>query len=149
MLLKDVLTLKGGAVVSVPPTATVAEAVAKMVRYDMGSVMVTESDVLKGVLTFREILKAVHEGSSDFNVLQVTSVMESEPAIGHPDDPLDYVRGVMTDHHVRYLPVMENDRLLGVISFHDVARACLNEAQFENRLLKRYIEQQPESDSAT
>ena len=50
----------------------------------------------------------------------------------------------MTENRISHLPVMEGDTLLGVISFHDVARACLNAADFENRLLKRYIKHWPE-----
>jgi CBS domain-containing protein len=53
----------------------------------------------------------------------------------------------MTHHHVRYLPVRDGPRLLGIISFHDVAKAIIKETRLENRLLKRYIEHTPESDA--
>jgi CBS domain-containing protein len=54
----------------------------------------------------------------------------------------------MTDRHIRYLPIVEAGRLLGILSFHDVARAALNQASFENRLLKQYSKNWPEGDSA-
>jgi CBS domain-containing protein len=54
----------------------------------------------------------------------------------------------MTKNHVRYLPVAEDGRLLGVISFHDIAKAVIKETSFENRLLKRYIRNRPEADDA-
>jgi len=50
---------------------------------------------------------------------------------------------MMVDHHIRYLPVMDGTTLMGVISFHDVARAVLEEQSFENRMLKAYIHDQP------
>ena len=49
----------------------------------------------------------------------------------------------MTDHHVRYLPVKDGDKLIGIISFHDVAKALIKETRMENRLLRRYIESEP------
>jgi CBS domain-containing protein len=56
------------------------------------------------------------------------------------------MRGLMTELHIRYLPIMEDGRLLGILSFHDVARAALRAASFENRLLKQYIKNWPEPD---
>ena len=50
----------------------------------------------------------------------------------------------MTENHIRHLPVIDAEKLLGVITFHDVAKACLNDVSFENQLLKRYIKQWPD-----
>jgi hypothetical protein len=58
------------------------------------------------------------------------------------------MRGVMTDKHVRYLPIMDKSVLAGVLSFHDVAKAALRAASFENKLLKQYIKNWPEQDKA-
>jgi CBS domain-containing protein len=52
----------------------------------------------------------------------------------------------MTQQHVRYLPILEEGRLLGVISFHDIAKAALQQASFENKLLKRYIRHWPDDE---
>ena len=146
MQLTDILTLKGVNVISLPPDATAAEAVATMVDKDMGSVVILDRRRLAGVVTFREVLKAVHERGGDFASTPVKDIMDTRLIVGNPDDSIDRVREIMTEHHVRYLPVMDAARLLGIISFHNVAKAALNEAQFENRLLKRYIEEQPEID---
>jgi CBS domain-containing protein len=59
---------------------------------------------------------------------------------------VDALRRLMVDHHMRYLPVMDDDTLLGVISFHDVAKAVLEEQSFENRMLKAYIRDWPEGE---
>jgi CBS domain-containing protein len=59
---------------------------------------------------------------------------------------VDELRGVMLTHHARYVPVMEGEQVLGVISFHDVARAVLEEKNFENRMLKNYIKNWPEQE---
>jgi CBS domain-containing protein len=59
--------------------------------------------------------------------------------VGLPEMEVDELRRLMVEKHMRYLPIMEGETLLGVISFHDVARAALEEQGFENRMLKAYI----------
>jgi CBS domain-containing protein len=61
---------------------------------------------------------------------------------------VDELRRLMLEKHCRYLPVMEGDTLMGVLSFHDVARAVLEEQSFENRMLKSYIRDWPMDDTA-
>jgi CBS domain-containing protein len=60
---------------------------------------------------------------------------------------VDELRRLMLDKRMRYLPIMEGDTLLGVISFHDVARAVLEEQGFENRMLKAYISDWPQEEA--
>ena len=102
---------------------------------------------MSGMLTFREVLQALDSQSGNLADLRVGKVMVSDPVCGAPDDTLDYLREVMTKNHVRYLPVKDGEQLLGVISFHDVAKSVIKETSFENRLLKRYIKNCPEEES--
>lgn len=146
MIIRDILQLKGNVVYSIPPTGTAAEAVGLMVEHDIGSLVVMRRGQLVGMLTFREVLKALHSRNGDLNGVTVGEMMVSQPILGGPGDTVEYARGVMSEHHLRYLPVIESHTLLGVISFRDVAKACLDEASFENRLLKRYIKHWPEPD---
>jgi CBS domain-containing protein len=101
---------------------------------------------MTGMLTFREVLKALDAQGGNLADLRLRDIMVGDPVCGSPGDTLDEVREVMTKNHVRYLPVTEEDRLLGVISFHDIAKAVIKETSFENRLLKRYIKSRPETD---
>ncbi|MBI4195483.1 MAG: CBS domain-containing protein [Betaproteobacteria bacterium] len=148
MLIRDILNLKGGTVFSVAPGAKVSDAVGIMVKNDIGSLVVMESGVMAGMLTFREVLKALAARHGNLDDLRVGEVMVKDPIRGSPDETIDHLRAVMTGNHVRYLPVSDGDRLLGLISFHDVARAVIRETSFENRLLKRYIENRPEKERA-
>ena len=70
--------------------------------------------------------------------------MEKEPVVATLDDSVDYARDAMTKSRISHLIVLDGSKVAGVISFHDVARACLKEANFENALLKRYIKNWPE-----
>lgn len=146
MIIRDILNLKGSTIHSIAPTGRVSVAVSIMVRNDIGSLVVTEGGGMTGMLTFREVLKALDAKHGDLGDLQVGKVMVKDPICGHPDDMIDRLREVMTQNHVRYLPIEDGEQLLGVISFHDVAKAVIKETSFENRLLKRYLENWPEAE---
>lgn len=103
-------------------------------------------------MQIREVLDVkpageIHGIDPDATVAQAVARMV-ERGIGSlvvtPEDSVDYVRDAMTKSHTSHLAVLDGNKLAGVISFHDVARACLKEANFENALLKRYIKHWPE-----
>jgi len=146
MFIRDILSLKGTTIFSIAPEGKVSDAVNTMVANDIGSLVVMEGGRMTGMLTFREVLKALDAQGGNLGALQVGSVMARDPICGSPDDSIDHLRELMTNNHIRYLPVREGDALLGVISFHDVAKAVIKETSFENRLLKRYIKNWPEGE---
>ena len=146
MIIRDILNMKGGAIFSMAPDGKVADAVSMMVANDIGSLVVMEGGRMTGMLTFREVLRALDAQRGNLADLRIGDVMVNDPISGSPDDSLDQLREVMTQNHVRYLPIKEGGKLLGVISFHDVAKSVIKETSFENRLLKRYIKNWPESD---
>ncbi len=149
MIIRDILNLKGSTIFSIAPDGRVADAVATMVQNDIGSLVVLESEggQMKGMLTFREVLKGLDAQRGNLGDLPVREVMVNDPLVCGLDDTSESVRDLMTQHHVRYVPVMDGGQLLGVISFHDIAKAAIKEASFENRLLKRYIKNWPEQSS--
>lgn len=148
MHIRDILNLKGNTIYSIAPGGLLSEAVSMMVKHDVGSLVVLSQGVMVGMVTFREALAALDASGGTLGQRSVEEVMVKDPASGKPDDTIDEMRTLMTEQHVRYLPIMESGRLLGVLSFHDVARAALKAASFENRLLKQYIKNWPESEPA-
>ena len=146
MVIRDILNMKGGQIYSVAPDGRVADAVKLMVSQDIGSLVVLDDGRMAGMLTFREVLQGLNAQGGNLGDLRVKSLMVADPVCGSPDDSIEHLREVMTQNHVRYLPVRDGDRLLGVISFHDVAKSVIKETSFENRLLKRYIKNWPEAD---
>jgi len=143
MLIRDILSLKGGTIYSIEAAGLLTTAVGLMVRHDVGSLVVMEGTRMVGMLTFREVLQALDVGAGSLDAREAREVMVSEPVCGSPGDTLDELRELMTRNHVRYLPVKDGDKLAGVVSFHDVAKAVIKQTSMENRLLKRYIESQP------
>ena len=146
MIIRDILNMKGGRIFSIAPDGRVADAVRLMVEQDIGSLVVLDGERMAGMLTFREVLTGLNANGGNLGDLRVKSLMVADPVCGSPGDSIDHLREVMTKNHVRYLPVREGDKLLGVISFHDVAKSVIKETSFENRLLKRYIKNWPEAD---
>lgn len=139
MLVRDVLSLKGSAIYSIDAAEPLMSAVKLMVDRDVGSLVVTDGGRMVGMLTFREVLRALN-GKAAIGDVPTRDVMVSEVVCGSPADTIDQLRDLMTREHVRYLPVKAGEQLLGIVSFHDVAKAVIKETSMENRLLRRYIE---------
>ncbi len=148
MIVRDIVKMKGSNIFSIAPGGPVSEALAMMVKNDIGSLVVLDGGKLAGMLTFREILKALDANRGSLGSLKVIDVMIKDPACGSPEDSMEYLREMMTKDHIRYLPVKEGDKLLGVISFHDVANAVIKEVTLHNRMMKTYIKNWPEEESS-
>ena len=143
MLVSEILAIKGKVLFTIGPNRPIAEAVEIMNEQDVGSLVVFSRGEMVGMLTFRQVLQAVQRGGADWQALQVEEVMLREPRAAAPDMEMDELRRLMVEHHQRYHPVMDGNTLLGVVSFHDVAKAVLEEQSFENRMLKNYIRNWP------
>ena len=144
MQIREILTLKTDEIHSIAPTDLVSSAVAKLVGLGVGSLVVFVDRKMVGLVTERDIVRGMMSHGCDLKDAQVSSIMVTEPVVADADDSVDYARDVMTKSHIGHLPILDGGKLLGIISFHDVARACLKEANFENSLLKRYIKHWPE-----
>jgi CBS domain-containing protein len=144
MQVSEILAIKGKVLYTIAPNRSLSEAVAIMTEQDVGSLVVFEHGKMAGMLTFREVLKHVHGAGGSWQDLTIADVMVRDPLTAGANMEMDELRRHMVDHHQRYLPVMDEDTLLGVISFHDVAKAVLEEQSFENRMLKNYIRNWPE-----
>lgn len=143
MQVKEILRVKGNRLVSIEPSGRTADAVATMARENLGSLVVMEQGRMVGMLTFHELLRAVAARGGSLGDLKVVEVMERDPVTASPDMEVNDLRRTMLDSGARYLPVLQDGRLLGVISFRDVAKAVLEEQDFENRMLKGYIKNWP------
>ena len=143
MLVSEILAIKGKVLFTIAPNRSIAEAVEIMNEQDVGSLVVFSRGAMVGMLTFRQVLQAVQKGGADWQALTVDEVMLRDPLAASPNMEMDELRRLMVEHHQRYLPVMEDHTLLGVVSFHDVAKAVLEEQSFENRMLKNYIRNWP------
>ncbi len=144
MLLSEILRIKGNTLYTTTPDGAVLDAVRVMADNDIGSLVVMDHGRLAGMLTFREVLAAIASRGGTPGSLRVSEIYERDPLTASPNLDVMELRGRMLDRHARYVPVMDGATLLGVVSFHDVAKAVYEEQSFENRMLKSYIGDSPD-----
>lgn len=143
MQVREILEIKGTVLYTIAPDKTLGEAVDIMTDLDAGSLVVFSGGKMAGMLTFREVLQAVHDAGREWQSVKVASAMVADPSTAPPEMEMDELRRQMIESHQRYIPVMDGTLLMGVVSFHDVAKAVLEEQSFENKMLKAYIRDWP------
>jgi CBS domain-containing protein len=120
-----------------------------MSEHDIGSLVVMEYDKLVGILTFREVIAALAKHHGQLDDLKVQNVMNANPLTCSMETEINEVRRMMLVEHARYLPVIDQKLLMGVISFYDVAKSVVEAQDFENTMLKAYIRDWPEEPEKT
>ncbi len=151
MQVSEILSLKGSTLFTVTPDKMLSECVVTMAENDIGSLVVMDNGKLAGMLTFRDVLKGLAKRQLEQRSgptrpvaeIVVRDVMVADPLVVSPGTEVNELRRMLVESHTRYVPVMDGDTLMGIVSFHDVARAVLEEQSFENRMLKAYIRDWP------
>ena len=144
MLVSEILRIKGNALFTTAPSGTVLEAVKVMAQHAIGSLVVMDHGQMIGMLTFAEVLEALAKRHGQLGELRVNDIYVRDPLVATPHLDVMELRRSMLERHARYVPVQEGPTLLGVVSFHDVAKAVYEEQSFENRMLKSYIKSWPD-----
>ncbi|SOZ37647.1 CBS domain-containing protein [Cupriavidus neocaledonicus] len=144
MKVSDILQIKGNTLYTVTPDTSLLVAVHTMAEHDIGSLVVMEYGDLVGMLTFREIIETLARNNGNIGTSSIRKVMDDAPLTCTMETDVNEVRRMMLERHTRYLPVLDNRTLMGVISFYDVAKAVVEDQSFENKMLKAYIRDWPE-----
>jgi len=143
MLVSEILRIKGTVLFTTPPEAPVMDAVKVMAQHDIGSLVVVDHGRVTGIVTFAEVLRELAARGGTLGDVRITAITERNPLTAAPSIDVNELRRTMLDRHARYVPVMDGNTLLGVVSFHDVAKAVLEEQSLENEMLKHYIQDSP------
>ncbi|HUJ87300.1 MAG TPA: CBS domain-containing protein [Burkholderiales bacterium] len=143
MQVKEILRIKGNRLLSVEPSERVTQAARTMAEQNLGSLVVIERGRMVGMLSFHEIMEALAARGGALGELEVGEIMERDPVSTRPDMEVNDLRRTMLESGARYLPVLQDDKLLGVISFRDVAKAVLEAQDLENKMLKGYMKESP------
>ena len=136
---KSILAKKGSQVYALTPSATILDALKLMAEKNIGALLAMEDDRLLGAFSARDyarrgVLQQHNEQT------QISEVMTGGRVFYvHPNATLDECMAVMTDKHIRHLPVIENERVIGVISIGDGVNAIIDDQQDLNRVLENYI----------
>ncbi|OAH45372.1 hypothetical protein AX777_17320 [Sphingobium yanoikuyae] len=137
MLVRDVLKNKDGDVRLIIETATISAAAGLMVSSRVGALVVEDAGgSLSGLISEREITAAFARWGGDAHRHLVQEVMVRRPVVAHPDDALMHVTAVMTNHRARHVPILEAEKLVGILSIGDVLKSRLDEKIQENLVLQ-------------
>ena len=135
----DLLKDKGRDIWSVPPDATVYEAIDQMAQKGVGALLVMEGELLVGIVSERDYArKVILKGRGSREVL-VREIMSHPVICIHPGSTIEQTMALMTENHIRHLPVVVGVKVLGVISIGDVVRSIIDDKEFEIQQLTNYI----------
>ena len=135
----EVLKEKGNKVIGVPPSATVLEAIEQMVEHNCGSLLVMQDDDAAGIFTERDYLRKIALEGRTSQDTAVKDVMTSPVVVIEAGAEIDEALALMTDRRIRHLPVVEDGRVVGVVSIGDLVKHKTKEQEFRISYLEDYI----------
>jgi CBS domain-containing protein len=141
MRIADVLRGKGGAVVTIKPDATVAELVAGLADHNIGAMVVAGPDGVKGIVSERDVVRQLHTHGASVLSSPVEKIMTSVVSTCSKEDTVDSLTLLMTENRVRHVPVLEDGKLIGIVSIGDVVKTRMQEMETEHEQLQSYITQ--------
>jgi len=135
----DVLLRKGSHIITVAPQETVLEALKIMADQNIGSVMVMDNGKYMGIMTERDYSRKVILNGKSSTHTEVSEIMSDDLPRVTPNDSIDYCMKLMSDRNIRYLPVFENEMIIGIISINDVVKETILSQQETITQLKDYL----------
>jgi CBS domain-containing protein len=145
MKLQDILAVKGTTVFTTAPEAALADVVRYMVEHNIGSMLVCLRDLahgerLVGIITERDMLRYFAAGQCDLKLVKVAEVMTTKLITAKPGDSVTDLMGLMTTHRIRHVPILTDERLVGMVSIGDLLKAQHDHLVAENQFMRDYIQ---------
>ncbi len=140
MRVHDVLTSKGsGEVFTIAPTATVRELLDVLAELNVGALVVSDDgSSMLGIVSERDIVRKLRD-ATDARSMRVSDIMTTQVRVCAPDDSFGALMAVMTEHRVRHVPVIDDGRLVGVLSIGDAVKHRMEQLEFERDQLTSYV----------
>jgi CBS domain-containing protein len=144
MKIRTILDKKGYDIYSISADGTLKDMVKDMLSLTIGSLLVFNDDgSLAGIITERDFLRSLAKHPTDWESVRIGDVMNTDVFTASITDTLEDVMANMTEHRVRHMPIMDAGKVVGMLSLGDIINAALDEKDFQNKLLKRYIKSWP------
>jgi CBS domain-containing protein len=140
---RDILREKGTAVYSISPDATVYDALKLMAEKNVGALMVFDGDRMVGMISERDYARKIVLKNKFSRETRIKEIMTAEVMTVTPAMDLDECMGLITDKRLRHLPVVENDRVVGIISIGDIVKGIIDHKEFVIKQLESYIKGVP------
>jgi len=137
---RQILADKGGDLVSIEPTSSVYDAIELMALRNVGALPIVESGHLVGIFSERDYARKVILKGKASPTTSVAEVMSGNPICTVPEQTVEQCMALMTDKAIRHLPVLENNRMVGIISIGDLVKSIIQEQKFIIDQLEHYIQ---------
>jgi CBS domain-containing protein len=139
MRIADVLRNKGASVATITPETSVSGLLTELSVHNIGAMVVVSPDGVIGIVSERDVVRALQERGADLLRLPVSEIMTTFVATCTPNDSVDSLSVLMTTKRVRHIPVMENGKLTGIVSIGDVVKTRMEELEASQEQLQAYI----------
>jgi CBS domain-containing protein len=140
MNLAAILKYKGGSIVSIPPATTISDVIKVLAEKRIGAVLVCDADErVAGILSERDIVRTLGEHAAATFDMTADQLMTRSLKMAAPDTTVAQAMEMMTDGRFRHLPVMDNGRLVGLVSIGDVVKARISQQEHEVDSLRAYV----------
>jgi CBS domain-containing protein len=137
---RDLLRLKGNVVWSVPPGTSVIDALHELAEKDIGALLVLEGGRIAGIISERDVVRKIGETGALELSGTVSEYMTPDVFTISPAQTIEDCMALMTEQRIRHLPVVEDDKLVGMISIGDVVKAVITSQEFTIDQLKKFID---------
>lgn len=141
MRISDVLRHKGSAVNTVAPYTPMLDLLVLLHQRNIGAVVVTEGDNVVGIVSERDVVRALCDRGSALLDLAAGDIMTSSVLFCDPQDTVDSLAETMTERRIRHVPVLDNGRLAGIVSIGDVVKSRITQLEEDRQQLESYIAQ--------
>ncbi len=146
MQVKTLLESKPKRIISSNPSMSIDEAMGLLISNKVGCLPVVDNEgKLIGILSDKDIFTKVYQTKGDYQSLRVADLMTTDPIVGLPSDDVEYVAGVMEKNSIRHIPIVDGQRLIGLISQRDIFKTWTVARDLENRYLMDMLERRDKS----
>ncbi|QLY28414.1 CBS domain-containing protein [Nocardia huaxiensis] len=140
MRISEILRRKGNDVVTIAPDATVRDLLRLLSIQNVGAVIVSpDNTLIAGIVSERDIVRRLHTEGADLLDRPVSAIMTAAVHTCSPSDQVATLNHTMTEHRIRHLPVLDNGRMIGIVSIGDVVKSQISELETEREHLVRYL----------
>ena len=140
MFVKALLASKPRRLVTARSSSSVDEAMDMLISNRIGCLPVVEDDKLVGIVSDQDIFRKIHQTKGNYHSLKLRDIMTTELIVGLPDDEISYIAGLMSKNWIRHIPIVEGEKLIGLVSQRDIIKRQAEDTEVENRYLKMYTE---------
>ena len=141
MLVKNTLEQLNKKIITASSKMTIEEAMDLLITNKIGCLPVlNDSNQIVGILSDKDIFHKIHETKGDYKHLKVEDIMTTEVVVGIPEDEINTIANIMDNNWIRHVPIVEDDKMIGLLSIGDVNRAQMESTKIENRYLKLYTD---------